>query len=139
MNCYSNFDSFFSLRTKLVSETDQLLIFFLFFLQGNVLQVWKVFTTLSASSRARARRAKILEIEDWEAGFSFSSYRIMKQTFLRRTVASKTSCSSLGTVFKIENKLPAKISTFLSTVCAWFFQPKPKSPWDFSLLYCRCI
>ena len=97
-----------------VNETDQLLIFFLSFLQGNVLQVWKVFTTLSASSRARARRAKILEIEDWEAGFSFSSYRIMKQTFLRRTVASKTSCSSLGTVFKIEKKLPAKISTFLS-------------------------
>ena len=83
-------------------------IFFSFFLQGNVLQVWKVFTTLSASSRARARRAKILEIEDWEAGFSFSSYRIMKQTFLRRTVASKTSCSSLGTVFKIENKIASK-------------------------------
>ena len=25
------------------------------------------------------------------------------------------------------------------TVCPWLFQPKPKSPWTFSLLYCNYI
>ena len=30
--------------------------------------------------------------------------------------------------------LPLKV-----TVCSWFFQPKPKSRWNFSFLYCRYI
>ena len=31
------------------------------------------------------------------------------------------------------------LTSIYLTVCSWFFQPKPKSPWDFSLLYCRYV